>query len=103
MVILTLALVTRIPTFGYSSDETEDGTPLTHSMSTRLGKELADVRKNGDLRRLRADGKTQVTVGCVPQVVDEIIEVVRLLPQERVQQRTVEQIVHVPYHRSWEK
>ena len=72
-------------------------------MSTRLGKELADVRKNGDLRRLRADGKTQVTVGCVPQVVDEIIEVVRLLPQERVQQRTVEQIVHVPYHRSWEK
>ena len=28
-----------------------------------------------------------MTVGCVPQVVDEIIEVVRLIPQERVQQR----------------
>ena len=37
--------------------------------------------------------------GCVqmiPQVVDEIIEVVRLIPPERVQQRTVEQNVHVP-------
>ena len=45
---------------------------------------------------LRPDGKTEVTIGCVPQVVDEIIEVVRLIPQERVQQRNVEQIVHVP-------
>ena len=57
---------------------------------------MTDVRKNGDLRRLRPDGKTEVTIGCVPQVVDEIIEVVRLIPQERVQQRNVEQIVHVP-------
>ena len=32
----------------------------------------------------------------VPKIVDEIIEVVRLIPQQRVQQRTVEQIVHVP-------
>ena len=32
----------------------------------------------------------------VPQVVDEIIEVVRLIPQESVQQRTAEQIVHAP-------
>ena len=45
---------------------------------------------------LRSDGTTQVATECVPQVVDEIIEVVRLILQERVQQRTVEQIVHVP-------
>ena len=44
---------------------------------------------------LRSDGKTQVTIECVQQVVDKIIEVVRLILQERVQQRTVEQIVHV--------
>ena len=32
----------------------------------------------------------------VPRVMEEIDEVVRLIPLERVQQRTVEQIVHVP-------
>merc|ERR1712199_71309 len=48
--------------FGYASDETEDCMPLTHSMATRLGKKLTDVRKNGDLWWLRPDGKTQVTI-----------------------------------------
>merc|ERR1712096_199819 len=48
--------------FGYASDETEDCMPLTHSMATRLGKKLTDVRKNGKLWWLRPDGKTQVTV-----------------------------------------
>ena len=37
-----------------------------------------------------------MTIEYVPQIVDEIIEVVRLIPQEGIQQRTVEQIVHVP-------
>merc|ERR1711933_238216 len=48
--------------FGYASDETEDCKPLTHSMATRLGKKLTDVRKSGDLWWLRPDGKTQVTI-----------------------------------------
>merc|ERR1712139_667152 len=48
--------------FGYASDETEDYMPLTHSMATRLGKKLTDVRKNGELWWLRPDGKTQVTI-----------------------------------------
>merc|ERR1712137_1281390 len=48
--------------FGYASDETEDCMPLTHSMATRLGKKLTDVRKNGQLWWLRPDGKTQVTI-----------------------------------------
>merc|ERR1712224_1124326 len=33
--------------FGYASDETEDCMPLTHSMATRLGKTLTEVRKSG--------------------------------------------------------
>merc|ERR1711948_224891 len=49
-------------TFGYASDETEDCMPLTHSMATRLGKKLTDVRKSGLLWWLRPDGKTQVTI-----------------------------------------
>merc|ERR1711869_158655 len=48
--------------FGYASDETEDCMPLTHSMATRLGKTLTDVRKSGQLWWLRPDGKTQVTI-----------------------------------------
>jgi len=51
--------------FGYASDETEDFMPLTHSMATRLGKKLTDVRKSGLLWWLRPDGKTQVTIEYV--------------------------------------
>merc|ERR1712238_502585 len=48
--------------FGYATDETEDFMPLTHSIATRLGKTLTDVRKSGLLWWLRPDGKTQVTI-----------------------------------------
>merc|ERR1711953_552973 len=48
--------------FGYASDETEDCMPLTHSVATKLGKKLTDVRKSGLLWWLRPDGKTQVTI-----------------------------------------
>jgi len=48
--------------FGYATDETEDCMPLTHSMATRLGKVLTEVRKSGELWWLRPDGKTQVTI-----------------------------------------
>merc|ERR1712238_416692 len=48
--------------FGYASDETLDFMLLTHSIATRLGKTLTDVRKSGLLWWLRPDGKTQVTI-----------------------------------------
>merc|ERR1711966_314509 len=48
--------------FGYASDETADCMPLTHSMATRLGKTLTEVRKSGECWWLRPDGKTQVTI-----------------------------------------
>merc|ERR1712186_39048 len=48
--------------FGYATDETADCMPLTHSVATKLGKKLTDVRKNGLLWWLRPDGKTQVTI-----------------------------------------
>merc|ERR1712241_1581061 len=34
----------------------------THSIATKLGKKLTDVRKSGELWWLRPDGKTQVTI-----------------------------------------
>merc|ERR1719356_364209 len=36
--------------------------PLTHSVATKLGKKLTDVRKDGSLGWLRPDGKTQDTI-----------------------------------------
>ena len=48
--------------FGYASDETADCMPLIHSMATRLGKTLTDVRKSGECWWLRPDGKTQVNI-----------------------------------------
>merc|ERR1711887_124497 len=59
--------------FGYASDETGDCMPLTHSMATRLGKTLTDVRKSGELWWLRPDGKTQVTIEYV-QKADGSVE-----------------------------
>jgi len=50
-----------------------DCMPLTHSMATRLGKTLTDVRKSGELWWLRPDGKTQVTIEYV-QKADGSVE-----------------------------
>merc|ERR1711979_77186 len=63
--------------FGYASDETADCMPLTHSMATRLGKKLTDVRKNGELWWLRPDGKTQVTIQYV-QRKDGSVEPIKI-------------------------
>lgn len=48
--------------FGYASDETEELMPLSHVLATKLGAKLTEVRKNGSLKWVRPDGKTQVTV-----------------------------------------
>merc|ERR1711937_470013 len=63
--------------FGYATDETEDCLPLTHSMATRLGKTLTDVRKSGLLWWLRPDGKTQVTIEYL-QKADGSVEPLRI-------------------------
>lgn len=48
--------------FGYAVNETSDLMPLSISMSHKLVKELADLRKKGSVNWLRPDAKSQVTV-----------------------------------------
>lgn len=48
--------------FGYASDETPELMPLTHWYATQLGAELTRVRKSGEYKWVRPDGKTQVSI-----------------------------------------
>ncbi len=62
--------------FGYASDETEELMPMPIVLAHRLTKALATRRKNGDLKWLRPDGKSQVTVvyeDGEPVAVDTVV------------------------------
>ncbi|HPT86833.1 MAG TPA: methionine adenosyltransferase [Bacillota bacterium] len=86
--------------FGYATDETPEFLPTPIALAHRLARELAAVRKNGQLPYLRPDGKTQVTVeydGLEPVRVDTVVLSAQHDPDVDVEQLTqdlTEQVIH---------
>ena len=76
--------------FGYACNETANFMPLTIDLSHQLARKLSEVRKNGPLPLLRADGKTQVSAQYVNGKITRLDAIV--LSTQHAEEMTLKQI-----------
>src|SRR6185436_11123318 len=85
--------------FGYACNETEELMPIPIMLAHKLVKGLSCLRRDGTMKYLRPDGKSQVTVeyeGTKPVRVDAVVVSSQLSPdvtQEKMRDDVIEKIV----------
>ncbi len=84
---------------GFACDETEELMPLTMSLSHKLVRKLAELRKSGAVDWLRPDAKAQVTVEYaygLPKRVDTVVISTQHAPeisQEEIRDYAIDQVI----------
>ncbi|AGK98881.1 methionine adenosyltransferase [Clostridium pasteurianum] len=85
--------------FGFATTETPEYLPTPIALAHKLSRRLSEVRKNGTLKYLRPDGKTQVTIeydeNDKPVHVDTIVVSTQHSPDVTLEQIKEDIIEHV--------
>ncbi len=92
--------------FGYAINETDSYMPMTIDLSHKLAKRLSEVRHNGTLKDLRADGKTQVTAQYIDGKLSRLDAIVvstqhaESMTQKQIEEGIMEEVIKktVPSH-----
>jgi S-adenosylmethionine synthetase len=85
--------------FGYATNETEVYMPMPAFLANKLAHRLAEVRKEGIVKYLRPDGKTQVTVeyeGFKPVRVETVVVSAQHhpdVPHETIEKDLIEHVI----------